>query len=78
MLLFLLAVEYGYAQTISAEQSYAANSPGVGMVQTVFSGTVYVSKVEMNEARFNRLVDSVKRLDTSGTMFTRKKNSTSW
>jgi len=70
LLLFLLAVEYGYAQTISAEQSYAANSPGVGMVQTVFSGTVYVSKVEMNEARFNRLVDSVKRLDTSGTMFT--------
>lgn len=69
-LLFLLAVKQGYAQAISAEQSYAANSPGVGMVQTVFSGTVYVNKVEMIENRFNRLVDSVKRLDTSGTMFT--------
>jgi len=40
------------------------------MVQTVFSGTVYVNKVEMNENRFNQLVDSVKKLDTSGTMFT--------
>lgn len=69
-LLFLLAAKQGYAQTISAEQSYAANSPGVGMVQTVFSGAVYVNKVEMIENRFNSLVDSVKRLDTSGTMFT--------
>lgn len=68
--LLLLTACYGYGQAISAEQSYAANSPGVGMVQTVFSGTVYVNKVEMNENRFNQLVDSVKRLDTSGTMFT--------
>lgn len=58
------------AQTISAEQNYAANSPGVVMVQTVFSATVYVNKVQMNERRFNLLVDSVKRLDTTGTMFT--------
>jgi serine protease Do len=60
----------GHAQVISAEQNYAANSPGVVMVQTVFSATVYVNKVEMNERRFNLLVDSVKRLDTTGTMFT--------
>ena len=56
-------------QVISAEQSYAANSPAVAMVQTVFSATVYVNKVEMNERRFNLLVDSIKRLDTTGTMF---------
>lgn len=55
---------------ISAEQNYAANSPGVVMVQTVFSGIVYVNKVEMNERRFKQLVDSVKKLDTTGTMFT--------
>jgi serine protease Do len=59
----------GESQVISAEQNYAGNSPAVVMVQTVFSATVYVNKVEMNEQRFNLLVDSVKRLDTTGTMF---------
>jgi hypothetical protein len=44
------------------------NSPAVAMVQTVFSANVYVNKVEMNQRRFNLLVDSIKRLDTSGTM----------
>ena len=56
-------------QVISAEQNYAANSPAVAMVQTVFSANVYVNKVEMNQRRFSLLVDSIKRLDTSGTMF---------
>lgn len=56
-------------QIISAEQNYAGNSPAVVMVQTVFSATVYVNKVEMNERRFNLLVDSVKKLDSTGTMF---------
>ena len=56
-------------QVISAEQSYAASSPAVAMVQTVFSATVYVNKVEMNQRSFNLLVDSVQKLDTTGTMF---------
>lgn len=56
------------AQFIAAEQNYAANSPGVVMVQTAFSATVYVSKVEMIERKFNQLVDSVNRLDTSGSL----------
>ena len=38
------------------------------MVQAVFSATVYVNKVEMNEKRFDRLVDSVKTLDTTGNI----------
>ncbi|RYY57188.1 MAG: hypothetical protein EOO09_03355 [Chitinophagaceae bacterium] len=58
------------AQVISAEQAYAANAPGVVLVQSVFSATVYVNKVEMDDRRFNRLVDSVRKLDTSGSMFT--------
>ena len=58
------------AQSISAEHNYAINSPGVAMVQTVFSATVYVNKVEINAKRFNQLVDSVKKLDTTGTMLT--------
>src|SRR5688572_14059649 len=72
---FLIAVvivlvsRQGNGQVISAEQNYAGNSPAVVMVQTVFSATVYVNKVGMNERRFNLLVDSVKRLDTTGTMF---------
>ena len=58
------------AQAVSAEYNYAINSPGVAQVQTVFSATVYVNKVKMNERRFNRLVDSVKALDATGTMLT--------
>ncbi len=70
ILLFISLVSIeARSQVISAEQSYAANSPAVAMVQTVFSATVYVNKVEMNERRFNKLVDSVQRLDTTGTMF---------
>ncbi|MEO5562455.1 MAG: serine protease [Chitinophagaceae bacterium] len=57
-------------KVVSTEQNYAASSPAVVMVQTVFSATVYVNKVEMNERRFQLLVDSVKKLDTTGTMFT--------
>ena len=71
-IVFLLAVS-GFikaaGQVISAEQNYAGNSPAVVMVQTVFSATVYVNKVEINGRRFNLLVDSVKKLDTTGTMF---------
>jgi len=65
----MLAATVLRAQQMSPEEAYAANSPGVGMVQTVFSGTVYVNKVVMNQGRFSQLVDSVKRLDTTGTMF---------
>ena len=57
-----------FCQTISSEQNYAINSPGVVTIQTIFSATVYVNQVEMNQARFDRLVDSVKRLDTTGAM----------
>ena len=57
------------AQVISAEQAYASNSPGVVMVQSVFSATVYINKVEMDDRKFNRLVDSVRKLDTSGNLF---------
>lgn len=68
-MLCVLIYTTGRGQVISAEQNYAGNAPAVAMVQTVFSATVYVNKVEMNERRFNQLVDSVKRLDSTGTMF---------
>jgi serine protease Do len=56
------------AQTISPEHNYARNSPGIVMVQAVFSATVYVNQVRINERVFDKLVDSVKRLDTTGTI----------
>ena len=57
-----------HAQTITADHNYARNSPGIVMVQAVFSATVYVNRVEINERMFDKLVDSVKRLDTTGTL----------
>jgi S1-C subfamily serine protease len=66
--IFLAQSEFISGQVIPAEHNYAINSPGSAMVQTVFSATVYVNKVEINQRRFNLLVDSIKRLDTSGTL----------
>ncbi len=57
-----------FSQSISGEQNYAMNSPGVVMVQAVFSATVYVNDVQINEERFDKLVDSVKNLDKSGSI----------
>ena len=68
VILCFIVLNKARSQPISAEQNYAANSPGVAMVQAAFSATVYVSKVEMNARKFDRLVDSVNRLDTSGSM----------
>jgi S1-C subfamily serine protease len=68
LIFFLAPNAPAIAQPVSDEQNYAISSPSVAMVQTVFSATVYVNKVEMNERRFNALVDSVKKLDTTGKM----------
>lgn len=53
-------------EVISAEENYARNRPGVVKVQTEFSANVYVNKVQMNQRLFQSLVDSVKKLDTTG------------
>jgi serine protease Do len=68
--ILLLTFTASRAQNISAEQNYAQNAPGIVTVQAVFSATVYVNKVEINERIFDKLVDSVQRLDTTGTLFT--------
>jgi serine protease Do len=64
-LYFITGVSYCQG-TINAEENYARNRPGVVKVQTEFSANVYVNKVQMNQSRFRQLVDSVKRLDTTG------------
>lgn len=57
------------AQEINAEHNYARNSPGIVMVQAVFSATVYVNSLEINQRVFEKLVDSVKRLDSTGNIY---------
>jgi serine protease Do len=68
LLVFCIYAPVAFCQSISSEQNYARNYPGIVMVQAVFSATVYVNRVEMNERAFNNLVDSVKKLDTTGTI----------
>jgi S1-C subfamily serine protease len=65
---FCILHQAAFSQAISTEHNYARNSPGIVMIQAVFSATVYVNKVEMNERRFDKLVDSVKTLDTTGNI----------
>lgn len=64
--LFCLLASSSFGQIVSAEENYARNSPGVVMVQTVFSASVYINKVAINQQRFDKLVDSVKMLDLTG------------
>ena len=59
-----------FSQEIIAEQNYAMNAPGIARVQTVLSAKVYVDKVKMKERVFNKLVDSVKNLDTTRIILT--------
>ena len=58
------------AQNCSAAQNYALNRPGVVMIKTVFSANVTVNKMRMDERVFNRLLDSIQRVDTAGAIFT--------
>ncbi len=58
------------AQNCSAAQNYALNRPGVVMIKTVFSANVSVNKMRMDERVFNRLLDSIQRVDTAGAIFT--------
>ena len=68
LLIFCIKQQIVFSQAISTEYNYAMNSPGIVMIQAVFSATVYVNKVEMNERSFDKLVDSVKTLDTTGNI----------
>jgi serine protease Do len=72
-ILFSLAItgitgQTGFCQTMSPEYNYARNRPGIVMVQAIFSATVHVKRLEMNERMFDNLVDSVKKLDTTGSI----------
>ena len=72
LLLFLfLAITFfsAFGQRMGAVGNYAMNRPGVVMIKTVFSANVYVNQMKMDTKRFNHLLDSVQRLDTSGVIY---------
>ena len=68
LILFLAGGRSAHSQTLSTEFNYARNRPGIVMVQAIFSATVHVKRLEMNERMFDKLVDSVKTLDTTGNI----------
>lgn len=74
ILIFILITAYSlcgskiFSQTIKAEQNYAMNSPGIVTVQTILSATVYVNKVEIKQRTFDKLVDSIRKLDVTGSV----------
>ena len=70
LLIALMVVIYpALAQRMGAVGNYAMNRPGVVMIKTVFSANVYVNQMKMDNKRFNHLLDSVQRLDTSGVIY---------
>lgn len=68
VILFTCLLHKGVAQSITPEHNYARNSAGIVMVQAVFSATVYVNQVRIKERVFDKLVDSVRNLDTTGNI----------
>ncbi|HTQ66077.1 MAG TPA: trypsin-like peptidase domain-containing protein [Puia sp.] len=69
-LFFLIAVcNIGHAQKFTAVQNYAMNRPGVVMIKTVFSADVYVNKMMMDTKNFNKLLDSLQSVDSSGVIY---------
>jgi len=63
-------MQSAYSQKQGGEHNYALNRPGVVMIKTVFSANVYVNQMRMDNKKFNNLLDSIQRLDTSGVIFT--------
>jgi S1-C subfamily serine protease len=64
LLLFPVAIAWG--QKISGMANYAVNRPGVVMIRTEYSASVYVNSMKMNNKAFNALLDSIQRLDQAG------------
>ena len=57
---------HGQAVTLSGVENYALNRPGVVMIRTEYSANVYVNSMKMDNKAFNRLLDSIQKLDHGG------------
>ena len=66
VLLLILSTQQGNGQ-LSAAQNYARNRPGVVMVKTNFSATIYLKQIVLNSRLFNVLLDSISHLENYGT-----------
>jgi serine protease Do len=66
----IIIINNASAQSCSAVENYALNRPGVVMIKTVFSATVDVRNMKIDNRRFNNLVDSIQKIDTNGIVFT--------
>jgi S1-C subfamily serine protease len=61
-------IAYGQLAKLSGGGNYALNRPGVVMVRTVYSATVDVNRMRLNNRAFNFLVDSIRKMDTGGAV----------
>src|SRR5436189_2024401 len=61
----VLFAKQGSSQS-SAAQNYARNRPGVVMIKTNFSATVYVKQVIVDNRLFNALLDSISDIERFG------------
>lgn len=55
------------AAQLTAAQVYARNRPGVVMVKTSFSATMYVKQVFIDNRAFNALLDSIDHIENNGS-----------
>src|ERR1700733_1879992 len=56
----------GQRLRLSGAANYALNRPGVVMIRTEYTANVYVKSMRMGERAFNKLLDSIQRLDKEG------------
>ena len=68
--IFSQAVSSVNGQPCSGVENYALNRPGVVMIKTVFSATVDLKDMKIDNRRFNRLLDSIQKIDATGVVFT--------
>jgi serine protease Do len=67
--LFFVFNKEAFAQ-LSAAQNYARNRPGVVMVKTHLSATMYVKQVVIDNREFNALLDSIGNVESGGVRLT--------
>ena len=63
-ILLLVLITKAEAQ-LTAAQNYARNRPGVVMIRTNFSATMYMKQIIVDNRLFNSLLDSIDQLDLS-------------
>jgi len=66
LLSFLFMHASGQDFRLSGVNNYALNRPGIVMIRTEYTANVYVNSMKMDERAFNKLLDSIQKLDHGG------------